>query len=129
MTRKRLEAYQRTQKKKGWGEENSHVMLFIHITRSATDDGWTWASTRQKNPAPQQRGGSTMLLTKGAEEARSDVSDNAVACPPIRSAAKIITCVVRCLLTPFYIDDGLATIATTVPRVTHTHQTLITTNA
>ena len=37
--------------------------------------------------------------------------------------------VVRRLLTLFYIDDGLATIATTVPRVTHTHQTLITTNA
>jgi len=39
------------------------------------------------------------------------------------------TSVVRRLLTPFYIDDGLATIATTVPRVIHTHQTLITTNA
>ena len=37
--------------------------------------------------------------------------------------------VVMRLLTLFYIDDGLAIIATTVPRVTHTHQTLITTNA
>ena len=86
MTRKRLEAYKRMQKKKGLGGGEQPCDAFIHITRSAADDGWTWASTRQKNPAPQRRGGSMLLLMKGADEACSDVSNNAVARPPIRSA-------------------------------------------